>query len=195
MKEHPISFKTEMIQAIFAGWKHMTRRTRGLKRINERPAAWGKPVLDPTDGKWVFTAEHGPAEQVRVKCPYGVPGDRLWVRETWAKESFPDGTTARKIITIYKADETYNLHVARWKPSIHMPREACRLLLAVTNIRMERLNDITGRDAIAEGIDMNKTPCIEPQNAFAILWNSINGPLSWSSNPWVWVVGFERING
>ena len=81
----------------------------------------------------------------------------------------------------------------KWKPSIFMPREACRIFLKVTNVRVERLQDISDHDVIAEGIVMEKTPFIEPCNAFASLWESINGIGSWALNPWVWVYEFKQI--
>jgi hypothetical protein len=137
------------------------------------------------------------------RCPYGVPGDRLWVRETWAPQ--PEREEAWKLPeheggggsaddVCYRADERPNDHqlgglthgVARWRPSIYMPRFASRITLEVTDVRADRLQDITEEDAKAEGV--------ERQSTFRELWDGINGKRApWSSNPFVWVVGFRRV--
>lgn len=210
MKERPIIFSTPMVQAILAGKKTMTRRLSGLLRINLRPNDWAKPVYDPADGKWVFTAEHGHAEQVRLKCPYGQPGDHLWLRERFMPAVIWEVCTY-----LYYADgpECYE-HIVeqmedqRWKPSIHMPRSASRITLEITNVRVERLNDISEQDAIAEGVEVihmaeqnvpvfrnyllkEKKGTTNPIHSFDTLWKSINGPDSWQANPWVWVIEFK----
>jgi hypothetical protein len=153
------------------------------------------------------------------RCPYGQPGDRLWVRETWAPvDHMTDGCVEREdpVCVGYQADhaavshEAGNRHaldvyawnwecaVRRWRPSIHMPRWAARLLLDVTGVRVERLRAISEADAVAEGIDeeMDANGLRRaPVPTYARLWNSINGKrpgCSWADNPWVWVVSFRR---
>jgi hypothetical protein len=148
-------------------------------------------------------------------CPYGQPGDRLWVRETWADlEQLSAGNYQRQ--AIYRADgieqygdedEPVNVTAPdmRWVPSIHMPRWASRILLEVVSVRVERLQDISDQDAIAEGIGLNTSaagvpmtvPAGEtlPRVAYRALWESINGTGSWDRNPWVWVVEFRRVDG
>jgi hypothetical protein len=129
------------------------------------------------------------------RCPYGQPGDRLWVRETWGP---CDGGAC------YRADENAeSLAVpdgGRWRPSIHMPRWASRIDLEVTGVRVERLQDISDADAIAEG---SQEPSLVPitgarlseRAVIAALWESIHGPGSWGANPFVWVVEFKRDQG
>jgi hypothetical protein len=138
------------------------------------------------------------------KCPYGKIGDVLWVRETWFKM---DGQF------IYKADVKYPKSL-KWKPSIFMPREACRLRIEITDIRVERLHDISQEDAIKEGIEcIEKAPVgdgnlyryylgrnidgvrfgvLNPIESFKSLWQSIND--NWDKNPFVWVIEFKKIN-
>ena len=143
-------------------------------------------------------------------CPYGQPGDRLWVRETWGVGSRPDPLGGYEGIE-YRADEFYledsdDLPCLRvtpppdvclldydsgWMPSIHMPRWASRITLEVTGVRVERLQDISSTDAWAEGIA--HSPDTNPIHDYAELCESINGPGAWDKNPWVWVVEFKRV--
>lgn len=138
------------------------------------------------------------------RSPYGQPGDRLWVRETWLKTNpWGDHHTYG-----YRASDEAEFPDAIWKPSIYMPRIASRITLEVTGVRVERLQDISEADAIAEG-------CVKNHNgyywggahsvsglkqfatevrAYQDLWESINGPGSWDKNPWVWVVEFRRLS-
>ena len=113
------------------------------------------------------------------KCPYGKPGDRLWVRETF----FVDGPRIQ-----YRADHHGAPKETIWKPSIFMPRSASRILLEITDIRVERLHDISADDEKKEGI---YSPIHEL--LFWALWQKINGPESWDANPWVWVITFKKI--
>lgn len=167
-----------MVQAILAGRKTQTRRI--LKQQDIR----------------IHSIEGWPASSTgEVKCPYGQVGDVLWVRETW-DFGYPYA---------YKADGA--LPITKWRPSIHMPKAACRLFLRITNVRVERLQDISEEDAIAEGVSRYpKSPiygyknylhedmyCLTAVDSFRTLWHSINGEQSWNDNPWVWVVEFERI--
>lgn len=174
--ERPILFSGPMVRAILDGRKTMTRR------IFKRRTGITGPELDPT-----------------FRCPYGSPGDRLWVRETWA---------VPETVTFYRATD-YGLLPpgAKWSPSIHMPRRASRLTLEVTDVRIERLHDISEEDARAEGVESiafdwrNYMPEREApeqfhknaRESFFSLWESINGTASLASNPWVWVVSFRRL--
>jgi hypothetical protein len=132
---------------------------------------------------------------------YGIPGDRLWVREAfYIIGEFP-GKTPGTRWTHYRADSSNNFDNAPswtgpWKPSIFMPRWASRILLEITNVRVERLQEITRKDAIAEGCEERSEDgaWLGPEVAFCRLWESINGPGSWEANPWVWCVSFRRID-
>lgn len=134
-------------------------------------------------------------------CPYGQPGDRLWVRETWNGD---------RMDLVYRATHDGPPPGGKWHPSIFMPRWASRILLEITNVRVERLNDISEEDAINEGIIKDsdgffiasdspeahhflRQPHLTAKGAFHTLWESINGPGSWESNPWVWVIEFKRV--
>lgn len=133
----------------------------------------------------------------RNHCPYGQPGDRLWVRETW------QGDEADKI-SVYKADE--GAFAERWRPSIHMPRWASRITLEIVSVKVQKLSDITQDDARSEGITDGgcfncgesepcgcKNPEPIPRDAFINLWQKVYGDGSWYKNPWVWVVEFMRV--
>lgn len=182
MKERPILFSASMVRAILEGRKTQTRRV--VKRI---PLEWLESGLHPD---FVAFPENG-------LSPYGQPGDRLWVRESWAYHpDFPESTHR----AIYRADPGVENDVPRWRPSIHMPRWASRINLEVTGVRVERLQEISESDAKAEGCSVPEIIYPdEPKEhysyaaAYKHLWESINGPGSWDANPWVWVVEFRRI--
>ncbi len=159
MKEKPIIFSTEMVRAILEGRKTQTRRVV-------------KP--QPPEGETVHVAY---SETWGVKCPYGKPGDQLWVRETW------NGT--KNTGFYYRADP--GTCAGKWKPSIHMPRHASRMYLGIINVRIEPLQYITVREAKAEGV--------ENLWEFVKLWDTINAKRGypWIMNPWVWVVEFRRM--
>jgi hypothetical protein len=139
-----------------------------------------------------------------MKCPYGEPGDRLWVRET-----FCDISTDHRPVWFYRADGDEKPDwVKHWKPSIFMPREASRITLEIVSVRVESLQAISGRDAIAEGIDSVQMPTgavmyddymergamvARPVSSYATLWDLINGPGSWATNPFVWVIEFKTL--
>jgi hypothetical protein len=201
MKIRPILFSTEMVQAILAGSKTQTRRTKGLD-VNPNKF----DLLESTFPQFQFKAKRGTTE-ILVKCPYGKVGDVLWVRETTFDGSFdphPPHYT-------YKADFSAEFKLPegdKWKPSIFMPKAAARIFLKITNIRVERLNDISKDDAEKEGVEQTidlpfskswKNYMIEhsywdnPIGSFMTLWQSINGEESWNENPYVWVIEFERI--
>src|SRR5690606_9119943 len=177
-------------------------------------------LADGEDGAWSFgsqgVGDHDPSNffvDHRVLCPYGEPGDRLWVRETFREDQYDATDPMRPETTPYVYAATFPSDgepARKWKPSIHMPRRLSRIDLDVLSIRVERLQDISENDARAEGVvpfkhigadqriagDLaGRTQATHPHTlAFAVLWDEINGArASWTSNPWVWVVGFKRI--
>lgn len=187
-KERPILFNTEMVQAVLDGRKTQTRRVIKEQPDGEVTAKW----LDLKDKMPAFIFCNNGMECVTRKCPYGEVGNRLWVRETWA-----DGYEDKPYI--YKADGWDADH--KFKPSIHMPRAASRTLLEITDVRVERVQDISEIDALAEGC---VSTAIETDNDylglyakehFANLWNIINiqRGFGWDVNPWVWVVEFKIV--
>ena len=177
--EHPILFSTPMVRAILAGQKTVTRRViRGVSPGADRPLAMCGAVSFSDTGRW-------------ITCPYGAPGDRLWVRETWRYES--DG------VAMYRADVRDELaHRAKWRPGIHLRREHARLFLAVEDVRVERLHVIDEADAEREGFRAIFAPSqgviAGARDRFADLWQKINGKRApWSADPWVWRVRFRRL--
>jgi hypothetical protein len=145
----------------------------------------------------------------RKRCPYGQPGDELWVRESWEwNGDLPVFEQIRSGKVWYKADPKSTNPSIRWRPSIHMPRWASRITLEVVSVRVERLKDISEQDALAEGVDMQQriemyfapgiecvTVIMKPRTAleaYAALWESIHGAGSWEANPWAWVLEFAR---
>lgn len=197
MKERPILFSAPMVRAILDGSKTQTRRVaKGVAAVH---SVTGEPLAKLDSA--------GP----RVSCPYGQPGDRLWVRETWAYHVQAIGSvTDEDGPWVYAADGSFALQSRlcdRWRPSIHMPRAASRITLEITGARVERLIDISEADAVAEGCTKNHNgyfwggphavsglkQMATAKSAYKDLWESINGPDSWAANPWVWVVEFKRI--
>ncbi|HGM5918322.1 TPA: hypothetical protein ACKP5X_000585 [Stenotrophomonas maltophilia] len=183
MAERPILFNGAMVRAILTGRKTQTRR-----------AVKGEAL------EWLGISKFGPeyvATPGNDLCPFGHPGDRLWVRETWTNawdEERNQWTDPERYH--YRADGIEAAHVdgmgrSPWIPSIHMPRRACRLVLEITDVRVERLQAISEADARAEGVDPEMPD--ECALAFDRLWTSINGPASWPSDPWVWVIEFKRV--
>ena len=185
MKERPLLFSAPMVRAVLEGRKTVTRRTRGLDRINEAPDAW--EYYGPgIDAFHLFRNQGG--EIIGIKSPYGVAGDRLWCRECFSFEHRYTGVKPRDVVADssdvwYWADG--NPEFGDWtkpKPSLFMPRWASRLTLEVVSVRPERLHDMDRADAYREGI--------KPGDSFPELWESINGAGSWANNPWVWRVAF-----
>lgn len=195
MKERPILFSAPMVRAILAGTKTQTRRV-----VKPRPMpAGGWTVAARPRGFEITYWDSDEQERCGIACPYGKPGDRLWVRETFAKI---DGQTQPWIETDYRATYTHGDRLGdtlgikkRWTPAIHMPRAASRITLEVTGVRVERLQAISASDAIAEGIPRGgpENPDGIEQREYRTLWESINGPASWDANPWVWVIEFDRV--
>lgn len=204
MKQRPILFSTPMVRAIRKGTKTQTRRivspqpTKGLHTFIS-PST----VLDGSDRTtWIYSDKES-SNCIEVKCKYGQPGDVLWVKETYAAYG-AFGANGR---VEYKADSknTRSSCGLPWKPSIFMPKDASRIWLKITNVRLEQLQDISRDDARAEGIE--RDPCTSTQfknyvdgtttynerTSFYSLWESINGKESLASNPFVWVIEFEQI--
>jgi len=179
MKERPILFSGPMVRAILDGSKTQTRRT--FKGTTEHKGPYNPAYMEA----------HQQANGWGSICPHGTPGDRLWVRETWAHEK--DGTGCSDDTgVLYRAtdlgwdDEGTGL---RWRPSIFMPRAASRILLEITDVRVQRLQEISEEDARAEGCE----PFAYPRDRFQGLWDTIHGPGSWHANPWVWAITFRRL--
>lgn len=200
LKERPILMSAPMIRALLAGTKTQTRRA-----VKGTALEWLQP------GGFVPEFVANPENHL---CPYGVPGDHLWCREAFIHEpadycweasvSIP----SRPATTVYRADhDERESRGAGWKPSIHMPRSLSRILLEVTDVRVDRLQDISEADALAEGImhlprlegyglpDGSHFHAIDPRISYWSLWDSINGQGATEANPWVWCVSFRRIEG
>lgn len=196
MKETGLMFKAPLVRSILDDIKLMTRR---IAKDVKHPG-WGN-VYTPS----VLARE--PQHTLDAACPYGGPGDRIYVRETFAhferNENFKPGCTA-----YFRADgECVDLQP--WRPAIHMPKHAARIWLDITGVRLERLQDISEADCIAEGISELPHQAAErgcwwtsnvaagaalhgrtPRNAFQLLWESTGG--DWAANPWCWVIDFKR---
>lgn len=210
MTERPILFSAPMVRALLDGTKTQTRRVVKPHRSDDAFV-----LLDHGDGWWPYRSEDGERANVNnmeypMASPYGKPGDRLWVKETWAQPAAMDPGP-----TVYRADYPAsvpagftNLPTAdaiKWKSSLFMPRAASRILLEVVSVRVERLLEISEQDAIAEGIPWQR--CVDwqgpgntrrdfgPKDAYKTVWEGINGVGSWDANPWVWVVEFKRVDG
>lgn len=199
MKERPILFSAPMVRALLAGTKTQTRRVVNERSHQLLSAAAQVGECHALDA--ISPATINDQATWAQFCPYGAPGDRLWVRETWAHSihamaamSDEDGPF------VYAATHRVDQRLGeKWRPSIHMPRYACRLKLEITGVRVERLNAISDVDALSEGIDRHDVltdgdpPPGWHRGTFEKLWERINGPESWVANPWVWVVEFKRI--
>ncbi|GAA5003482.1 hypothetical protein GCM10023206_07300 [Acinetobacter puyangensis] len=197
MKERPILFSTPMVRAILEGRKTQTRRVLNC----DHPVVTG--FIPNGTHYWQGTAISKAVEQQYistfprvVKCPFGAVGDRLYVRETWSTHACFDDILPRNIPVRsihYWADG--EVKTGKKRSSIHMPQWASRILLEITNIRVERLNDISEADAVAEGMIADDDYCAEEY--FSMLWNEINGwkEKGWNANPWVWCITFKVIEG
>ncbi|EAW6601169.1 hypothetical protein LKS62_004819 [Salmonella enterica] len=205
MKERGMIFNAEMVNAILSGRKTQTRR----------PIKWKQTrfteIAERDDGSlwpWAEDCERG--GDIWFACPYGEIGDRIWVRETFRVHS-----RATDVATlVYRAsvrnswtEQTHRVPIAvcdkpatpeKWTPSIHMPRWASRILLEITDVRVERLRDLSEEDAKSEGITPpagGVLPGWEYRINFRDLWMDIYGTDSWEANPWVWVIEFKRVEG
>jgi len=215
VNEKPIIFNSEMIRAILDGRKTQTRRVIKLKD------GFCDPYWSEDNQEFLCYSEDDDGDKWgghKLNCPYGKPGDELWVRETWKpiRQDPDDGEwtveykTGNKVnvgrmwpveghykeidLSERLAEEYEDKGYMPWKPSIHMPRGASRIQLLVTDVRVERVQDISNKDAQAEGVDdsLGKT-IMTSKELFHELWDSINADrgYSWESNPWVWVIEFE----
>lgn len=197
VKEYPIIFSAPMVQAILDDKKHMTRRIVKLKEGETVDAStcW---AVHPTKGGRL------------LRCPYGKKGERLWVRETWlfnwghcckaCKDSALEKPENRTIESCLYRATSPDPELPRWSPAIFMPRWASRITLEIVGVKLERLQDITEEDAIAEGVTppenlgaWERAHHWEAREAFRGLWESINGPESWERNDLVWAISFRRI--
>ncbi|HDZ9611676.1 TPA: hypothetical protein RU040_002475 [Klebsiella pneumoniae] len=215
MKERGMIFNAEMVRAILDGRKTQTRRI-----MAPQPADDIERCIFPNPEAigWKSSLRHKHGSTTAHFCHYGKPGDRIWVRETWNKYGG---------LLTYRADHDWiddmrkeTVCTAKWVPSIHMPRWASRILLEITDVRVERVNAISPEDAESEGLErtnftgfgdepglpsypepdvyfdpLKKQWKEYPPEAFAGLWESIYGEGSWQANPWVWVIEFKRVEG
>ena len=207
MKIKPILFNTEMVQAILAGRKTQTRRD--IKQFNE--VVGKNDALDDiyieAKKELVISVHHEGDDDITL-CRYSLPfaeGDIMWVRETWQEVLYwvEHGYDHRSSKYIYKATgEEFKREGSKWKPSIHMPKDACRLFLKVKRVWIEKLKDISKEDARDEGILGNSHSYLDyihktlihenPTYSFKSLWQKINGNGSWDENPYVFCYEFEK---
>jgi len=178
----PIIFSTPRVQAILDGRKTQTRR---VIKIDDAPENWKISIAGTSIVR---------TEPYDVKLPRYAAGDILYVRETWADvfgkyEYRADYSESENTYRVKR----YGTTIAKWRPSIHMPREAARIFLRVANVRVERLQAITYDDCLREGLWDYGTD-VETLAAFQELWQSLNAKrgYGWEINPWVWVIEFER---
>ncbi|MBH0683350.1 hypothetical protein I3B42_11035 [Salmonella enterica] len=213
MKERGMIFNSEMVRAILDGRKTQTRRP--VKNVRPDNCLTIHPATATRNG----THTHVMDAPKHGLCPFGVVGDRLWVRETfgWQIRRDPLGGTGE--FRVYRATtpdavryQTASGEVApmKWVPSIHMPRWASRITLEITDVRVERLHSISERDALREGLfqlPASGRYCLQPgmqyfgmasssaKEVYSWLWASIYGEESWNANPWVWVIEFKLVEG
>lgn len=199
MTEKPILFNGEMVRAILDGRKTQTRRVIESPRRSHPEVVF----LDHGKGWWPYPSDDGESEncdgmEYPIACPYGHPEDRLWVRET-TRENLIGSESMTEYSAGGWAPRIPWDYSKRTRPSIHMPRKYCRLLLDVKSVRVERLNDISEEDARAEGMPAPLEPIgiadWKPVGWFRTLWDSINEKrgFGWDSNPYVFVIDFKRV--
>lgn len=211
MIERSILFAAPMVRALLAGTKTQTRRvvkpqppqhTVAVGRWQDPPgfdAAWWAFVREGAvqdDHPFGGAEIHGDP----WRCPYGQPGDHLWVRETWRVrggrefEYQQDRAQAMYRATHHEDGFPLGWESYKWRPSIFMPRWASRITLEVTDVRVERLQDISRGDAMDEGCPFrNMAKGDDPRKWYADLWHHINGAGSWEANPWVWAINFKPV--
>jgi hypothetical protein len=215
MRERPILFSAPMVRAILAGQKAQTRRVMTKQPHDDTTVhveRFHQTVVDrhgdEQPGPEVFGAWWDEGE-TGLKCPYGAPGNRLWVRETHAivpRTAYRCSDGVQQVLrpgddhdaAIFREGWTRSTSGFSWRPSIHMPRWASRITLEITDIRVERLQAISEADARAEGVRSNAdtladTGFANAREAFRALWSSINGAESWDADPFVWVLSFRRL--
>lgn len=195
MKEHGMIFNGEMVRALLDGRKTQTRRPVKIDLANafdpprcEQDVKDGYPWVEDAYGDWHRGIEFS---------PYGQPGDRIWCRETWCQKWEDAEGYVEK--ALYRADGLEVFHPdsmdkSPWRPSIHMPRWAARILLEITEVRVQRLREISEADALAEGL-CNGDQFETATDEFRSLWDSIYAAkgLGWTANPWVWAYTFKRV--
>jgi hypothetical protein len=201
MKERPILFSGPMVRALLAGTKTQTRR---VVKTQPESLHHGEPYWHI--GGYRAGAFRGITDPLRMgthnplTCPYGQPGDRLWVREAWARTSVFPGTE----MVVYREGDNRTDYGGPWKPGIHMFRRDSRITLEVTGVRVERLQDISEADALAEGIVQLRDGgfglpagehyhATDPRISYWSLWEHINGAGSVEANPWVWVIEWPAL--
>ena len=202
MKERPILFSAPIVRAILEGRKTMTRRAVKFNNMLGEPEGWCHNLKLVNEFVGDYTRY----------CPYGVPGDRLWARETFGypEQNCENGIVYRATDSSWDEAATKNTKTMIWKPSIFMPRRASRITLEVTGVRVERLHAITEEDAVREGVERAQYAAAphcpgwrdylgdivlrSPRRSFETLWSKINGRDSWDANPWVWVVELNNLN-
>ena len=203
-KERPILFNTDMVKAILKGEKTQTRRPiKGLGNnwhVNKLLGCWGlsdEPFIAEGVLHWELQTDVDDSRVFETRLPYKT-GDILWVRETWCRDDLtPDDVYYKANYTNRELKDLFEDLGLKWKPSIRMPKDAARIFLKVTDVRVERLQDITEADAEKEGIDVDTiiNTCVgytgSAKDAFSILWEQIYK--NWDDNPWVWVIEFEKM--
>lgn len=200
MKERGVVFNDDMVRAILEGRKTQTRRP--VKNVRADNCLVIRKPTKKRNGVYTHVMDapgHG-------LCPFGNVGDRIWVRETfnafWLDndviQEIKDGVSLASELCDYKADYSDSSKPAEgWTPSIHMPRWASRILLEITDVRVERLHDMSEADAKAEGASPVTYKITPPEAVYRVgfgdIWRGIYGQENWLSNPWVWVIEFKRI--
>lgn len=205
----PILFSAPMVRALLAGTKTQTRRlVKPQDRLRQGKDDLGRPGVEYLNewGSWQPWVNNAKT----LRCPYGKPGDLLWVRETWAVSTIYDGVSPRDVpqcgVRYAASEERLGI---KDRPSIFMPRWASRLTLEITEVRVQRLEDISEQDAIAEGVVKIRDCChvirdvdydlvglchTSPITPYAKLWDTLNGDkpgMAWADNPWVWALTFR----
>jgi hypothetical protein len=201
IKERPIWFSGPMVRAILDGSK--TQMRNPVKNSGDMEFDNNDPYFGLYWNSYI--AGDATGEDAKVRCPYGIPGERLWARETWYQGQ---GPTWGSNCVVYEVDnlfswkpgsgfDNFDLSQFKKRPSTQMPRWASRILLEITDVRVQRLQEISEEDARAEGVigalndSIGDNWCA--REAFAAFWESINGPNSWHANSWVWAITFRRI--
>ncbi|TKY81805.1 hypothetical protein EDI29_14370, partial [Pectobacterium polonicum] len=209
-----IIFNGEMVRAILDGRKTQTRRIIKNQPFDRSQYRHDHQIEiisgraengDEVDGLYAYTKSTGGTWS--AKCPFGQPGDRLWVRETSGLQVRRDALGGTGEFRVYRASNpdairfttaSGKIYPIKWIPSIHMPRYASRILLEITDVRVERLKHIPRDGIIAEGYPAERATDggeYDPFLWYRDLWESIYGAGSWQVNPWVWAINFKRIEG
>jgi hypothetical protein len=206
VKQTPMLFKDRLVRAILDGTKTQTRRpVKGKSPFplpvveyarDGMPIWWSAPPSDLIRKSDYY--DHG------TPCPYGHVGDLIWVRETWAPdddlesywggiEDFPGDARTWESMKFRSTASDFELKTTRWRPSIHMPKWACRIWLEITDVRVERIASISDADCLAEGIESYEGRWGDgtDRGSFAHAWEDVY-PGSWERNDWVWAIDFKR---